>query len=580
MASKLDYKVEEWLRWDKNSVTRSEVKTLVDKNDNEALNRIIMKRLEFGTAGLRGRMAAGYGCMNDLVIIQTSQGFASYLLKTNPDCIKSGVVVGFDGRHNSLRFAALTARAFINKGIPVQVFSKICPTPFVPYTILMNKLAAGIMITASHNPKEDNGYKVYWSNGAQIIPPHDKGIQSSILENLEPWKDAWAHENIRESPLCTDGIEIVMDNYYKCLAPMVTYPDLNRSTNLRFVYTPVHGVGAEYMSKAFEFFKLPSESSTAYVPTEEQILPDPEFSTVKFPNPEEGKSTLDLAIQTAERNKIQHIIANDPDADRMAFAEKQIGTKKNSELADIKDCCMVASTVSSKILRSIGKQEGFQFEETLTGFKWIANRALEVMASGKTVLFGFEEAIGFMVGVQVLDKDGISAGVKMCELACYLAKQGKTVNDKLLEIYKQYGYHVSLNSYYICHEQSIIKKIFERLRNFYGPNTYPKSIMQGKYSISSVRDLTTGYDDSMPDKKAILPVSKSSQMITFSFANGLVATLRTSGTEPKIKYYTELCAKPGDEDWNSLEGILGEMVTAMVDEFLQPKENSLIPKSD
>ncbi|CAG2066996.1 unnamed protein product, partial [Timema podura] len=175
----------------------------------------------------------------------------------------------------------------------------------------------------------------------------------------------------------------------------------------------------------------------------------------------------------------------------------------------------------------------------------MGNETVNLLSQGKTVLFAFEEAIGFMYGTAVLDKDGISAGAKMAELACYLQDIGITLSDKLADIYKTYGHHISKNSYYFCYNQEVIKQLFDRLRTFSGTaNTYPTSILNGKYRITSVRDLTTGYDSNQHDKKAILPTSKSSQMITFTFNNGLVVTLRTSGTEPKIKYYTELCAAP------------------------------------
>ncbi|PSN50266.1 Phosphoglucomutase-2 [Blattella germanica] len=325
--TEVDGKIKEWLDWDKNQVTRNEISSLCESNNVEQLRKLLLKRLEFGTAGLRGAMGTGYSQMNDLVIIQTAQGLAIYLEECFRDLIyKQGVVIGYDGRHNSKRWAELTASILLNRNIPVYLYSKVCPTPFVAFAVLHYKSAAGVMVTASHNPKNDNGFKVYWQNGAQ---------------------------------------------------------------------------------------------------------------------------------------------------------------------------------------------------ETLTGFKWMGNKTEELQKEGKNVLFAFEEAIGFMCYMSVLDKDGISAAIR-----------------------------------------------------------YPTSLMDGKYEIVSVRDLTTGYDSSQPDHKAILPVSKSSQMITFTFSNGLVTTLRTSGTEPKIKYYTELCASPTEKDLKVIQATLDEMVGAIVEEFLQPEENGLIPKSN
>lgn len=589
-------KVFEWLEWDKNETTSNEILKLVNGGEIKDLRKLMLNRIEFGTAGLRGHMGPGYSQMNDLVLIQTSQGLATYLLeKSDDDVQKGGIVIGYDGRHNSKRFAELTAGVFLNRGIPVYLFSQVCPTPFVPFAVNQFKCVAGVMVTASHNPKEDNGYKVYWSNGAQIISPHDKGIQESIKNNLCPWETSWDTSIIQKSPLRKDPLCHVMKMYYDILSNDVLFPNVNANTPIKFTYTAMHGVGYPYMVEAFEVAKF-----KPFVVVEEQRDPDPEFPTVAFPNPEEGKSSLDLSFKTAESNDSTIILANDPDADRLAVAEKsgsewhvftgnELGAlfgwwcfhcyMKKHPGVDVKDLYMLASTVSSKILGSIAKKEGFNFVETLTGFKWMGNESYKLIKKGKKVLFSFEEAIGFMYGTAVLDKDGISAALHMAELAAHLETEGKTLKDKLNEIYERYGHHISENSYYFCYEPEVIKQMFTRIRTFSGqPNTYPTSILGGKYKVVSVRDLTTGYDSSQPDGKAILPVSKSSQMITFNFDNGLVATFRTSGTEPKIKYYTELCASPDQKDVIELQKNLHEMVLAMINNFMEPEKNHLKPK--
>lgn len=250
---------------------------------------------------------------------------------------------------------------------------------------------------------------------------------------------------------------------------------------------------------------------------------------------------------------------------------------------DLGECYLLASTVSSKILRSMGQVDGYNFVETLTGFKWMGNEAIQLMNQGKQVLFAFEEAIGFMFSTSVLDKDGVSAATHLATMTCYLKEtQNITLTEKLQQIYETYGYHCTNCSYLFCDKAPVIKRIFDRLRNFQDdkPNTYPKSILNGEFAISNVRDLTTGVDTSQADGKAVLPVSSSTQMITFTFENGLVITLRTSGTEPKIKYYAELCAKPEEKDWPALRATLDRMVEAIVEEFLQPAVNDLKPKTD
>lgn len=340
--------------------------------------------------------------------------------------------------------------------------------------------------------------------------------------------------------------------------------DINEEAQLKIVYTAMHGVGYPFVEHGFKVSKLKPLHAVM-----EQRDPDPEFPTVKFPNPEEGKSCLVLSIKLAEDVGSDLILANDPDADRLAVAERNTQTsqwrvfngnelgsllgwwaihyyKEKNPGADLKNCYVLASTVSSKMLRTMSCKDGFNFDETLTGFKWMGNRSVELMEAGKDVLFAFEEAIGFMFSPAVLDKDGVSAAAHLATLASFLKmKENLSLSQKLDQLYTTYGYHFSINSYFLCYDPVKIVRIFERIRNWEGKTgAYPPFILDGKYKIESIRDLTTGVDTSMEDGKSLLPSSKSSQMITFTFENGTVITLRTSGTEPKIKYYSEYCAKP------------------------------------
>uniref|UniRef100_A0A1B6E2I8 Phosphoglucomutase-2 n=1 Tax=Clastoptera arizonana TaxID=38151 RepID=A0A1B6E2I8_9HEMI len=593
----LDDNIRKWFSWNQKKTENEEIILLLKQNDLKGLSKLLNQRMEFGTAGLRGRMGPGFSQMNDLVIIQTGQGLLKYLSENEPDLKNKGVVIGFDGRHNSKRFAELTAAIFHQAGVRVNLHSNVCPTPFIPFAVLHCNHAAGVMVTASHNPKEDNGYKVYWKNGAQIKSPTDKGIQKCILESLQPklnYEDTASVWNLADD----DSLNDAMKEYYERIKKSVFNFNTNSSCLVKITYTAMHGVGYPFIKEAFKIAKFPP-----VIPVAEQVEPDPEFPTVKFPNPEEGKSALNLSIKTANENGSQIILANDPDADRLAVAEKsrkgewkvfsgnELGAllgwwsiytyKQKNPSADLSKVYMLSSTVSSKILKSISKKEGFQFEETLTGFKWMGNRSSELLGQDKTVLFAFEEAIGFMCGTAVLDKDGVSAAVKIAELAAFLQKDKLTLTEKLADIYAIYGQHVSDNSYFVCHEPPVIERIFTRLRSFNGtPNSYPSELLDGKYNISGIRDLTTGYDSSQPDKKATLPVSRTSEMITFTFDNGLVATLRTSGTEPKIKYYTELCAPPEIQDLDQVKAILKEMVGGIIEEYFQPRKNKLIYRSE
>eukprot|EP00794_Sanderia_malayensis_P007083 gene7083-7883_t len=593
----LKLRLTEWLTWDKNEDTLKEIKELLLAKDHDGLLVRLEKRMEFGTAGLRSVLGAGFARMNDLTIIQTSQGLCKYLITQFPGIKNQGIVIGHDARYGSHRFARLSAAVFLSQDIKVYLFSDIVPTPFVPYSVLKYKCSAGIMVTASHNPKQDNGYKVYYSNGAQITSPHDKGISNSIMQNLHPWDQSWDADLHKQSSLCTDPLNEVMHSYFHDIQVHCHNRELNQQSELKIVYTAMHGVGHKYAEKAFESFSL-----NPFISVTEQAIPDPDFPTVQFPNPEEGKSSLNLSIKTANENGSSFIVANDPDADRLAIAEKQsngtwkiftgneIGCllgwwafhnhkKSNPDKYPGDHVFMLHSAVSSKILESIGNIEGFRSEETLTGFKWLANKAIDLMKQNKTVLFAFEEAIGFMYGPQVLDKDGICAVAVMAEMASYIYNTNMTVTGQLDALYRRYGVHVSNNSYYICHSKPTIEKIFKRIKTLEN-GTYPSKVAGIK--VTSVRDLSgVGYDSNQADKVPILPTSTSSEMITFTLENGVKATIRTSGTEPKIKYYTEMASKPGESsDKSAVKEILDKVVSCLVDELLEPEKNGLQPRAE
>jgi len=588
---------QQWLKWDKNPETRAEVEALVAKGaEGEAeLKKIMCKRIAFGTAGLRGPMRAGFACMNNLIVQQASQGLACSVLELVPDALKKPIVIGYDGRHHSKEFAAVTAAVFVKKGFHVLLFRDIVPTPFVPYCLVQRGCAAGVMVTASHNPKQDNGYKVYWTNGCQIISPVDESIASNIMKNLEPW-DLPALDSEEAKALVSDPLDDIFARYvqdsFKNLCHNAEYDAklVAEGKAPKIVYTAMHGVGTKFVYRVVDEFKL-----APLIPVKEQIDPDPDFSTVTFPNPEEGKGALALAMKTADENGAKVIIANDPDADRLALAEKQpdgtwkifcgneIGTilgtwsweqyKKAHPGVKPADCCCVSTAVSSCMLEKICKVEGMDYETTLTGFKWIGNAAKRHMEEKKqNFIFGYEEAIGFLIGDMSLDKDGVRAIGVICELYYRLSQEGKSFMDYLNEQYIKYGYFTTCNRYFFCYDPALLKKIFLRLRQ---DKKYPTEV--GRWKVKRVRDVTTGYDSGEPDLKSKLPVTPGTEMITLFFENGCVCTLRGSGTEPKLKYYIELngdFAKKAD-----IDAELREMVATVPYITLQPVENGLtIPK--
>ncbi|KAG0241492.1 hypothetical protein B0O80DRAFT_443510 [Mortierella sp. GBAus27b] len=581
----------EWLRLDKNPDTRKEISTLLEANNTTELEVRLRHRIEFGTAGLRAAMEAGFSRMNDLTVIQASQGLCLYVLENVKDAKERGVVIGHDHRHHSSDFARLTAGVFLSKGFKVYAYKDLVHTPMVPFGVKSLNAACGIMITASHNPKNDNGYKVYWENACQIIPPHDEGIAKTILDNLEPW--VWDYKSF-ENPALVDPTYLV-PTYFEQVQGLCNSKEANAASDTKFVYTAMHGVGYPFAKQVMEHFGF-----KPLIPTKEQIAPDPEFPTVAFPNPEEGKGALALAFKTANEAGASVVFANDPDADRFTVAEKQdsgdwvlftgnqIGTMfacnaldnwRASGKSDAK-VAVLCSTVSSTMLAKVAKTEGIYWEDTLTGFKWIGNRAIDLEKQGYDVIFGYEEAIGFMLGDIVRDKDGVSALGCFAQLVAKLYKQGTKISGYLDSLYKKYGYFASANSYFICHEQDTINRIFNKMRFGANPQqdasgrfafqpVYPTHI--GPHKVVNVRDLTLGYDPSKEGGVPTLPVSAAAQMITFYLENGCVFTLRTSGTEPKIKYYLEVSASTLQD----AESQAKDIEAAMCEQLLEPKANGL-----
>ncbi|KAH6565777.1 hypothetical protein BASA50_003368 [Batrachochytrium salamandrivorans] len=585
----------EYLELDQNKVTRSEIQNLLDAGDYERLHKLLSTTMEFGTAGLRAEMGAGYSRMNELTVIQASQGVCAYYLDIVPDFKTKGVVIGHDHRHNSDAFARVTAAVFASKGVKVYYYKDLVHTPMVPFGVTSLGAGCGIMITASHNPKKDNGYKLYAENGCQIISPHDSRITLEIRKNSTPW--TWDLELVDKSPLVSDPIEQMRPAYFSKLKSLSVFGAKNATQNVKFCYTAMHGVGLAPAMQVFETFGIPP-----FYPVLEQVQPDPEFPTVAYPNPEEGKGALILAMNTADKHGANVIFANDPDADRLAIAEKKPNGEwyifNGNEIGVIiatlvleslrmsggvkRPLAMLTTTVSMHMLKKVAEKEGFRFEETLTGFKWLGNRAIELEKEGFQVAFAYEEAIGFMVGDAVHDKDGVSALGVVAEWANHLYSEGKSLHGHLLSLYEKYGYFTSNNGYFICHDQALINTIFEDIR--YGKDRkaaeagsefpfalqYPETI--GGSKVVWVRDLTVGYDSAQPDKKPTLPVSASAQMLTLELENGALITLRTSGTEPKIKYYTELRATTLAQAKQDLQTV----VDSMIENCLCPKQNNLV----
>lgn len=573
---------EEWLRLDRDKSTTDEIYHLLVQGDAAELSRRLRPRIAFGTAGLRGPMQAGFACMNSLTVIQASQGLAAYLLKTVKDAPQRGVVIGRDARHNSETFAKLAAAAFVAKGFKVWWYETPSHTPLVPFGVRELGAVAGVMVTASHNPARDNGYKVYWENGCQIIPPHDAGIAEEILANLEPlsWDTA-----VVESSLRVEGsLGLVRDRYHKavvCAAhPSQTSLAVTPDPALRFVYTPMHGVGLPAMQRCVADLGL----SSAMLVVDAQAHPDPDFPTVAFPNPEE-KGALDLAMQTADAHDVSLILASDPDADRLAAAQRVAGAwhiftgnqlgillasfllaRYPSTLPRAK-MAMLASTVSSRMLAALAQTEGFHFKETLTGFKWLGNVARDLTAQGYDVTFAFEEALGYMIPQTVHDKDSISAAAVFLVATSYWASRGLTPHAHLQALYAQVGHFEDANTYLVSPSPAVTSAVFTAIRALGAP--HPQTL--GNRTITRWRDLTLGYDSATEDGKPELPVDPTAQMITCETGDGARFTVRGSGTEPKIKMYIECVGKSSAE----AKAAANEVLADLLREWFKPEENGL-----
>lgn len=594
LSPELQASIANYLQWDPRPETRKEVQQLVASPtpNVKLLEDMFLKRLEFGTAGLRGGMGPGFNRMNDLTVIQATQGICLHILGKfgAKSCAERGVVLGFDGRHNSERYAHAAAAVFLSKGVKVFLNSKVTATPMNPFAIVKYGCLAGGQVTASHNPKEDNGYKIYADNGAQIIPPTDSEIAGLIQNNLKPWSEALALLDpvtgfLSDRSAVIDPYDDTFQSYMDIITRDLCVSKADTASSpLKIVYTAMHGVGFPYVSEILNRFGFDSKN-VSYV--EEQKLPDPEFSTVRFPNPEE-KGAMNLAVALADRVGAPMVVANDPDSDRFACVEKQVdGTWKifhGDELGILfgaeayerhlasglpkEKMLFICSAVSSRMLQKMAEIEGCRFEETMTGFKWMMNKARELAANeGYTPCLVYEEALGYALHPDVPDKDGVSALAVWVQMACKLYSKGMTVGQRLEELRKKYGYFVTNNSYFLCYDKEAITRLFNEFRN---GGAYKRVL--GPYKITRIRDVTTGYDDAQPDNKCQFPLTPTSQMVTLYFENGGVLTLRTSGTEPKLKWYAEMSGSNPDEARASLNDVVDATIKYLMQPDVYPLE--------
>ncbi|MEH6590228.1 MAG: phospho-sugar mutase [Halioglobus sp.] len=547
--SVLHDRVELWLSRDPDADTRAELAAMLKSSDDVQLGERFSGRLEFGTAGLRGVVGAGPAMMNRLVIWETSLGLGHYLLAEIPDAAEKGVVVAYDGRLDSRQFAADAASAFAALGIKVYLTPDVAATPVAAWGVITLNAAAGVVVTASHNPPQYNGYKVYWSNGAQIIPPQDAGIANAIeVAAGQPLPVMDFQEAV------ASGLVVILDTgFYQDYIDTLRSSSLfsspsGEARNISVAYTAMHGVGAAIAEQL-----LAESGFTAVYSVASQREPDGNFPTVAFPNPEEP-GAMDAVIALAQREKADLACANDPDADRLAVAVRtptgdyqmlsgdMIGVllgnyllQKNHEFTPI----VCTTIVSSRMLESIARQANAQFHTTLTGFKWLANVALSHEDSDHQFLFAYEEALGYAPGRQVRDKDGLAALLAFAQMTAELAEQGMTVLDQLEQLYRRHGI-------YLSGQRSIalasgVTPLGDSLRKSRLQAIAGQTIDYWDDLVTGIRTHANGEQDAID-----LPTS---DVLIYALAGGARVIVRPSGTEPKVKCYYEVIEEiaPGED---------------------------------
>ncbi len=514
MDHALAAEVEAWIADDPDPVTASQLQNLLDNEDEAALRRYFNGFLQFGTAGLRGPNGPGPSCMNRAVVGRAAAGIAAYMKARG----MTRVVIGRDARHGSADYANESAEIFSGAGMEVFVLPRALPTPVLAYATTALSADVGVMVTASHNPPQDNGYKVY-------IGPIADGIAYASSQIITPTDGFIAHEidaitSLKSQPRGNSWTivdETLISNYVQRTASLGRKPGA-----LKIVYTAMHGVGTQTLARVFKEAGFPD-----LILVKEQADPDPDFPTVAFPNPEEP-GTIDLALATARTHSADLVIASDPDADRCAAAIKDRDGRwrmlRGDELGVIFGEWIARTTpkgtfgnsiVSSSILRKISAHYGINFKEVLTGFKWLAK--IEDLA------FGYEEAIGYAVDSETVnDKDGISAAIFLAQIASDLAADGKDLNDLLDEVWARHGFHATEQISIRVANMSAISKLLANLRN------NPPQELAGR-AVESVDDLAAPTDGLPPTDGVRLWLS-----------GGVRIIIRPSGTEAKLKCYIEV----------------------------------------
>ena len=538
-------KAKEWLSSSFNEETRKEVQAMLDNSDKTELIDSFYKDLEFGTGGLRGIMGAGSNRMNIYTVGMATQGFANYLKKSFADKETISVVVGHDCRNNSRLFAETVAAIFSANGIKVYLFDDLRPTPEVSFAIRELKCQGGVNITASHNPKEYNGYKAYWDDGAQVLAPHDKGI----IDEVEKVKIEDVKFGANNDLIQIIGKEI--DDLYldKIKTLSIDPAVIERHKDLKIVYTPLHGAGRTLIPESLKRWGFENVYTV-----KEQMVKDGNFPTVVSPNPENGEA-LTLALRDAKEIDADIVMASDPDADRVGMACKN--NKGEWVLINGNQTCLiflyyiitnriktgkmqpndfiVKTIVTTELIKKIADKNHVEMIDCFTGFKWIA-REIREFEGVKQYIGGGEESYGFMAEDFVRDKDAVSAMCLLAEICAYAKDQGKTLYDLLMEIYLEYGFSYEYTVNVVRPGKTGADEIKQMMENF--RNNPPKQL--GDSPIVITKDFLKLEQTDANGNVTKLDMPDTSNVLQWFCANGDKVSVRPSGTEPKIKFYFEV----------------------------------------
>lgn len=571
MDAAIQAKIDAWLTGNFDSETKETITRLQSESPSE-LADAFYKNLEFGTGGLRGLMGVGTNRMNKYTVGMATQGYANYLKQCFPQGVS--VAIAHDSRNNSRFFAETTANVFAANGIKVYLFESLRPTPELSFAIRELKCQGGVVCTASHNPKEYNGYKAYWDDGSQLVPPHDKNVIKEVDKIASVDEVKWSGG---EANITLIGAE--MDaKYMEMVKGLSVYPEIiAKQKDLKIVYTPIHGTGIQLVPPVLRQFGFENIHIV-----EEQQTPDGNFPTVEYPNPEESEA-MSYGLKLAEKLDADILAGTDPDADRIAIGVKDnagkwvlmngnqtavlafnylVEARKTKGIAQPNDM-VITTIVTTPMIDRIASANGVACYRVLTGFKWIAEMIRE--KEGKeNYIIGGEESFGLMIGDKIRDKDGVSAVALLCEMAAYEKEKGRSLYQKMIDLYVEHGLYkeqlISITKKGMDGQQQIAA-----MMESYRSNP-PKQINGSPVVQLLDYELRKGSNPQTGEEWAIdLP---KSNVLQFILADGSSISARPSGTEPKIKFYFSVNTSLANAaDYEKQDQALGEKIRAIIAEM-------------